>query len=149
MISCARLFMPSIAQKNPPHSASHSHPTSQYSHPTHHPANSTTNPSSGSTQPNQASLTAAPTASFPNSNSSTPSTPAAPKKRTQITAIAKKHLGDYFTASNGSLNKLLPRGKDINLDRQVQAILNEHGLDKKQLARQLQGFKAEKYGNSQ
>ena len=144
MISCARLFMPSIAQKNPPHSASHSHPTSQYSHPTHHPANSTTNPSSGSTQPNQASLTAAHTASFPASNSSTP---ASPKKR--ITAIAKKHLGDYFTASNGSLNKLLPRGKDINLDRQVQAILNEHGLDKKQLARQLQGFKAEKYGNSQ
>ena len=70
-------------------------------------------------------------------------------KRTPISAIAKKELRDYFTATNWPLNKFLPRGKESNLDLNLQSILNKHGLDKSQLARQLRGFKAEKYGNSQ
>ena len=105
--------MPSIVQINPPYLVSHSHPANHHSHPMNHTANSTTNPSSGSTQPDQVSLTAAPTASLPTSNSSNPSTPVAPKKR--ITATIKNLLRDYFTASNWPLNKLLSRGKRVIL----------------------------------
>ena len=71
---------------------------------------------------------------------------AAPKKKARITDAAKAALHKYFSDSNWSRNKKMPKQNgDMGLDN----IINEFGLERSQASRQLrlEGYSLRKYPN--
>ena len=106
---------------------------------------SVADPSSGSQdQPQAMEETSAPSES---SAVGAPSNETAnTKARKPISPKAKADLKAYFTSLNWPLNKDLPRGA---MESELQKIVNEHVLIKKQVSRQLKNYKDQKYGLSQ